>query len=721
MIKAVSWTVLGVCIAIAAGGYVQLFLAPVFWCGAVQAFPSTTVLAVLCIEHAALYLAAAVYPGWTRAYRMSQLAVLPFLLYAIYQVFSAQPQTAYFFAALIATPIVLALVLKRWRWMLPHLPAMCGLFVVSVLALFAGLGQIPLTLPHVIATKWLIGPAGIAAFAASLVLLDRMRAALVSDDGWRPDVARYLPLTLLLFPVLRAKLPDVAYDSYMYKVTLPYQIAEWRTGDTAIIDGFMVGTNLQELLNALLVIVTQDFLPSLMSTISFILLLLIMPLAFPVLRRTTPAGRAVLAFAGLSAFLICEASIDQGTSYQEPLLLLLMVASLIRSPFWPAFLAAAIAVKINAAFIGPLILFYHVVGYRSFFLRPRLLLTGALLTLIVLAPQINRNIIYSGRVFGLNETLARFTDPPGPHRIMMPGETRYDDKVRGGVLNNAILSACNMVALGAVCPTQYHGSDSLGFHIFPTSRDPLFALVFAIAVVAGACVLRARRAIGWTSVAVFLVCYVGLLAFLSEGRYFLPLSLGFSILLVLNSGQAEDLVRPLVSTRTGGMFGLVIGCWFVGSNLLPGTFTNVSWICKRDIGTDTQTLDLRTPETPTQKFLATYVDQYKKTCPPPGLPPVILSEHDKLNSPYLGTQRIFHVYTQEMIARFFAANPARQADAADAIIAVVSQDPGYDAAVLGPAQASYKPCFQDDKLHVICSTVLAPAGPRCATSLYDAR
>jgi hypothetical protein len=74
-----------------------------------------------------------------------------------------------------------------------------------------------------------------------------------------------------------------------------------------------------------------------------------------------------------------------------------------------------------------------------------------------------------------------------------------------------------------------------------------------------------------------------------------------------------------------------------------------------------------------------------------------------------------------MITRFFAANPVRQARASDAIIAVVSQTPGYDAAVLGPAQSDYRPCFHDDKLQVVCSIALAPAGTQCATSLYQVR
>jgi hypothetical protein len=438
---------------------------------------------------------------------------------------------------------------------------------------------------------------------------------------------------------------------------LPYQIADWLTGDTAIIDGFMVGTNLQEMLNALLVAITRDYLPPFISTISFVLLLFVIPLAFPVAQRASPVGRAVVAFAGISAFTLSEAGIGQGTSYQEPMQLLFLVMSLIRCPAWPAFLAVAIAVKINAAFIGPLVLLHHVLGYRAFWLSPRRLLIGALGGALVLLLQLYRNMIFSGRLLGLNETLAAVTDAPGQDQIMVPGETRYDTQVRGGVLNNAILSACNMAVLSEVCPTQYEGSDSAGFHVFPASRAPLFALLFVAALVVGGSTYRTRRVVGFASVLVFLACYLVLLAFMSEGRYFLPLSFGFSLLLLMNAAPAEDVVLSMGTSLQGRVLGVGLGCWLVGSNLIPGTFANVSWICKRDVGTVAR-------------------------------------------------------------ARFFAANPTRQARAAEAIIAVVSQSPGYAPALLGPATTNYTPCYHDDKLQVVCSIVLAPLGTRCAASLY---
>ena len=591
--------------------------------------------------------------------------------------------------------------------MRPHWLTLSAFFVLSTLGFLAALGQIPFTLPGVTVPTGLVALSTITAAAVSLAIIAALRDTLPLAAACR------LPYALLLFPVLRGKAPDLAYDSFMYKTTLPYQLAEWRTGDTALIDGYMVGTNLQEMLNALLIVITRDYLPPFISTVSFVLLAFIIPLAFPLARLPSPAARLALAFAGLSAFVLTEAGIAQGTAYQEPLLLLFLVAALIRCPAWPAFLAIAIAIKINAAFIAPLIVLHHAISYRAFWLSPRRLLIGTLAAAVVLAPQINRNVIFSGRVLGLNETLAAITDPPGPRQVMTTGATRYDVKVRGGVLNNAIQSACNMWLLDDLCPVRYDNATEAGFNVFPASRAPLFAILFSVAVLLGARLSRSRRLIGLASVTVFAVCYAGFLAFLSEDRYFLPLSLGFSILLLINHEQAGQAIRAVAP-----WLGVALGCWLIGSNLIPGTFTNASWICARDLLTTAIVTDLRQPQTPLQTFLAAYVERYKQVCPPPGLPPVILAENDKLNSPYLGAQRIFHVFTQPMIARFFAADPARQTAAATAIIAVVAETPGYPAAMLNQARDDFTPCFDQGLLHVLCSRRLAPAAPHCATSLY---
>ncbi len=725
-----AWCLPGLMGLVAAGGYIQVAGQPVFWCGRVEAFPGTAILAGLCLAHSALYFAAAARTRWETLYRVSQIATIPVLIAAIAPVLWPHPGTLVFLTAMAA-------VMAAIGW------CQGGLFAVALLGFLAAIGQIPFGFHGVIMRGWMVWGAlvtatGLAAWVAgsgSAPSWSGLSNVIPSWSGLarastsvpapalrvvggraRPDhdgvctgnitLARLMPLTLLLFPLLRARLPDIAYDSLSYKVTIPYQMAEWRTGDSAIIDGYMIGTNLQEMLNTLLLMLTGDWRPQLISTLSFVLLALIVPLAFPAARFPAGARRAVMAFAGVAAFVLTEAGIAQGTAYQEPLLLLFLVAALIRCPAWFGFLAMAAAVKITALFIAPLVLLYHALGYRTFWRSPRSLLLGVLIGTLALGPQLGRNLVFSGRLLGMSEALAAVTDPPGPHRIMTVGIDRYDVRPRGGLLNNAVDSACNIWLLDGLCSVRYKGVFESGFSVFPASRAALLAVMVAVA----GCVWRRRRSVAFVALACFAAGYAGLLAIVSEGRYFLPLSLGFPILLMIDLPLAASLARR--------PWAILLGCWLVGADLLPGTFTNASWICRRDITAAVDNPPLAGPRTPLEGFLASLTERYKQSCAPPGLPPVILAETDKMDGPYLGTQRIFHVFTQQMIRGFIAANPARQTRMGDAILAVVEEHASYAPQVLGPSLAGYTQCYEGDGMQVLCSMRLAPNGPDCARSLY---
>lgn len=698
-----SWLLPSAMAVVAAGGYIQVAGQAVFWCGRVEAFPGTTILAVVCLAHTALYLAAATRSRWERLYRLSQIVTIPVLIVAIAPVLWPHPRTLVFLT------VVAAISWHRG-----------GVFAVALLGFLATIGQIPFAFHGVIARDWMVWGALVVASGLAAWVAGRVRFAPwggpisswarskchVSDrhDKAGGSLGRLIPLTLLLFPLLRARLPDIAYDSLSYKVTIPYQMAEWRTGDSAIIDGYMIGTNLQEMLNTLLLMLTGDWRPQLISTVSFVLLALIIPLAFPAAQFPPGARRAVMAFAGVAAFVLTEAGIAQGTAYQEPLLLLFLVAALIRCPAWLGFLAMAAAVKITAVFIAPLILLHHALGYRDFWRSPRSVIVGVLIGVLALGPQLGRNLVFSGRLLGMSETLATVTDPPGPHQIITVGIDRYDARPRGGLFNNAVRSACNIWLLDGLCSVRYKGNFEAGFSVFPASRAALLAVLFAVA----GCIRRRPNA--FLALGCFAVGYAGLLGIVSEGRYFLPLSLGFAIMLMID--------LPLAATLARRPWAIALGCWLIGADLLPGTFTNASWICRRDITAAVDNPPLKGPRTPVESFLASLTERYKQSCAPPGLPPVILAETDKMDGPYLGTQRIFHVFTQQMIRGFIAANPARQARMGDAILAVVEEHDSYATQVLGPSLADYTQCYEGDGLHVLCSLRLAPNGRDCARSLY---
>jgi hypothetical protein len=173
-----------------------------------------------------------------------------------------------------------------------------------------------------------------------------------------------------------------------------------------------------------------------------------------------------------------------------------------------------------------------------------------------------------------------------------------------------------------------------------------------------------------------------------------------------------------------GRRGLVLtaaAVFVIGSDLVPGMYTNVSWWCQRSLFKPAVAQDLSAPRTPTEAFLMDLAQSYRRTCPPPGLPPVILGQHDKLNAPYLGVQQSHFFLTHEMNARFFAADPARRAGIPRAVLAFAYVDPDMPQKILGDAATHFSPCFSHGDEHVLCSDELAPAAKHCAESLFPGR
>jgi hypothetical protein len=689
-------------LVIAAGGYLVIPDNPVFWCGRVEAYPGLYVIVAAVMVQAVLYIA-----GVAQLYVVTQWVAAPFVAVAVWQVGRSYPVTSVGFG--LAGGLVFGLL--RSRFGLGDLVGRVALALTAVIGVTAAVSQIALFWPGQMLTDGFL----VACLAAGLgVGIWVGGTAPPGGDAAGSLLARWLPLSLLLLPVLRAKMADTAFDSFLYKATQPYAMAQWRTGRPAIMDAFMVGSNFQEVINTDLLILLRDYTPALVSTIAYLLLFFVLPLA------VAPSGgrvvRGITALAGLSIFVLPEAAIDQGTAYQEPMMLLMLAAALAPTLAWPAFLAMAAGVKISAGFVAPLIALLHVTRERPFGFGWRPLLVGGVLATLVMAPQLGRNVALSGRVFGLNEALVAATDPPGPQRIMVSGSTKYDGGVRGGLVNNAALSACNMAMLGLLCPTAYQGSENAGFMMFPASRAPLFAVVLLILLFAGwglaGAADRGRLA---GSVVLFALCYALSMKYLSEGRYFLPLSFGFAVLLLINRAVLATLLEYGGRLWAGMLVGTALV--MIGSELIPGVFANSGWACQRSFEGAVQAQPVVRPSTPVERFVAGYVARYKEVCPPPGVSPVLLAEPDQLNGPYLGAGVVSHFYSQEMNRRFYAADPGRQARLASAALVAVFRHDSARTAMLGPAEGDFRACFQGEGLTVLCSVRLRPAGPECARSL----
>jgi hypothetical protein len=700
-------------LVIAAGGYAIIPGNPVFWCGRIEAFPSLYVVVAAVLAQTGFYLA-----GAARPYRITQYLAVPFVMAAGLQIAIAYPQTGLALGVLAAT-IAAVLRISRRRFGTHDLAARIALAIVAFVGLGAAATQIELFGPHLVLSNGFIAISLAVAFVVAVWIAGKAPAG---GGETMPFLVRSLPLSLLLLPLLRAKIADTAFDTFMYKGVQPYQMAEWRSGLPAIMDSFMVGTNFQEVINTNLIILLRDYTPSLLSTLSYLLLFLIVPYATATRLPPARMGRAISAFAGLAIFVLPEAAIDQGTSYQEPTMLLMLTASLAPSIAWPAFLAMAAGIKINAAFIAPLVVLFQCSRRGLSGVRWRGIIVGGLLCLLVLVPQFARNVAVSGRLLGLNETLATITDPPGPGQILVPGSTHYDGGIRGGIANHAALSACNMFMLGELCPTVYRGSDhEEGFKMFPASRAPLFAIVLAVALIAAFPRTFTDRVKLLGSVVLFVLCYWITLKYLSEGRYFLPLSFGFGVLLLVN----RDVIGALLCRTDRNVWWPRVlagsAVIMIGSDLIPGVFANAGWACQRSFAGPVQSQPVTAPSTPVETFVASYVARYKLSCPAPGLAPVLMAEPDKLNSPYLGAEVMSNYFAQEMNQRFYAVDPERQSRLATAALVVVYQHDDARTMMLGPAPRDFAQCFRSDDLTVLCSTILHPAGPACARSLVPSR
>ena len=714
--RRLGWAALLVLAVIGAGGYVQVARGDTFWTGRIGAFPTIYMITTAALLQFALFLSYVVSRKPRGAYQATQIVVLPFLILGLCQVFWWHPISFLFLLAAGGIPVAAARAFNcDWAKAAP-IPAF-GVAALILLGAMTAIVQIPLVIKGaVVSAPWLIGAVAFGGLAAVFAVRD-----IAARFGAATDAAvalPMLPLSFLLFAVLRAKFPDTSYDAWLYKATLPMQMADWHSGGMPIMNAMMLGTTFQEMMNAALIMVTRDYAPPLISLISFALLFCIAPLAFALPRGARGRELAIAAFAAGMAYTVTEAGIGQGTSYQEPLQLVLLAAALLPGSTWPAFLAMATMVKINSGFLAPLILLLHLQDGWRHVLTVRTCAVAIAALLLVVAPQFERNVVYSGRLLGQSEVLADLTDPPGPQRIMVKGGSHFDGPVRGGPLNNAIMSACNMWVANVVCPTAYNGSDVQGFHVFPSSRAPLFAVVLCLLLLIHVAMRGAPPGTTIASVAAFALAYYLLVDFMSEARYFLPLSFGFAVLLLINRTALAAIFFDVGMTPRHWLAITAIAVFLLGSDLVPGMYTNVSWDSRRSLFHAAERQDLAAPLTPVQAFLERRVGDYRRQCPPPGLPPVLLGEHGALQAPYLGAEQSHFFLTHQMNDRFYDADPSRRAALPKAVLAFTYVQPQAPAQILGSAVSGFAACFSDGEYHVLCSKDLAPAGPNCAESLF---
>ena len=725
---------------VAAGGPLQVYSSIVFSCGRVQAAPQLYILVALAAGQIALFLAAQYSLRISAAYRITQWLALIMCAHQAALLVHAYPGFFLFLGLAVAGSAGIAFAMAKPATAGRHLSgselfsALPYLAVLSVLLVVHWL-----VVSGLIAQFFLYHPSGPFA-AITLVFSLTVGGIIAVAGGWsfhrrnyqelrRLDLSAFPPLLVLLLALIRAKYPDGSYDALLYKGTWPYQIAEWRTAGMAIVDQYGLGSNFQEMFNGFLLILAPDYSPSLISTLSVSALFLLLPCCITLANIPHGPSRLMFGFATAVIISLTEAATAHGTVYQEPFIVLLLALALLNAWTWPVFLSAAIATKLTAIFAVPLILFYKFIPSDqpviAYLWRQRLAVIAAIgLIGLFLWPQIDRNLIYSGRIFGRTETLAPWTDPPGPTAILAPGHVVFGTMPRGGFVNNIALSTCNAFALDLFCPTAYQGNENSGFHVFPSSRAFLVGVLLALTTIIAIVLAGPRIAAAAIGSLAFLVGYLGFLSMASVGRFFAVPSFMLAVL-VLCVPKVWLMAWGSNITRGAVVLVVAILAAIPAGDLLAGTFANWGWNCRRNLSEPAAAYKLNRPQKrsrygpglASEKFLQDLAAQYRKSCPPPGLSPAILlyGSGDRWLLPYLG----MHVADHQMLDRFLNGNASRERNIPLAIAAIIVDDASQLTQLIRSRSSEFTSCFSDEHTQIFCSNRLAPQGRECAHSLYE--
>lgn len=645
------------------------------------------------------------WAGWSprgeRFYRLTQWAAVPLIAYVLYQLSAVHARPLFLAGLAVLAYALFARALDRRRhpemetsW--SQLGLQGVLFVLAALVIQSAFAFLVLYSRGILLNDRNFG----VLLGMSVVL-----AFVVVRYGSRVHGVRLHempPLFLLLMILLRAKLPDGAYDSLFYKATLPMMIADWRTALTGLPDHTLLGTNLQEILNAQLLIIDGGYAPSFITTLAFLGLWIVVPAAARTLSNVLPVEASkrhlglMLNTATLLLVSLSEPLTAAGTSYQEPLQILLLAAGLLAGPAGWIFLAAAAAVKVTALFFIPLLLLIRAAGVdrecvRAFLETPFAKLRGwhvgsyfnrghggaptsapwrpartkgALLVLLVcgglaalvFGEQLARNQLFAGRLLVPSEMLAGLTDPDGRMMTRIKRDETFDIAGTQRPFDNLIGTLIHMGTLN-----KWMEPDAHGFHALPSSRLPMVAVFLAL--LALWCV-RKREARPWALLTLFFtLLFVVYLQFFSQGRHMAPAS--FAAVVAIAAAPVflwkGEMPRWLLAVLT-----LAIGLLAVGDQLV-GNFINTGWECSRRLSTPAAAPiapvardGVSNAATELDRKLADIVAQYRAKAPARhDIIPSVLCDETQGRKHYFGAHYAYASVTHSLLRRYLSADPAR--------------------------------------------------------------
>ena len=597
------------------------------------------------------------------------------------------------------------------------------LFLLTAATIHTAIAFLVLERPGLVLSNgrfWTI--AGVAAFIASwLVARDSRKAPVTIVD--------LPPFALLAMVLMRTKLPDLAYDSLFYKATLPITVADWRTAVTGVIDHSLLGSDFFEILNAQLRIVDPQYSPALTSAFAFGALWFVVPFGARTVVGDLPGAATQL---GRNACCLLVASLTEpllaaGTAYQEPTLSLLLAAALLPiAPAW-LFLAAAIAGKFTAIFIAPIIVLLKLLrpqpqpgadsrsrfivadltgAARAWLGSVRNITVAGLLCIVfagfIVGEQFERNLAYSGRLLGVSEILARWTDPHN-EILARQGESVFDAVSKRGPEEKYGRTLVHVLTLD-----RWIVPDELGFHVMPTSRLIGVAVPLAIAVFL---LPGLRRESLPLLLLTWVACAVALMSFFSQGRHLFPLSFGAALLV----GRAVAVAGHHAGRNAMGaatLLALSVAIYAVGDQTV-GSFINNGWECRRNLLSPVQVANYDQPESPIEKTLSSVASDYRARHPErTGIAPSIVCEAPTERMHYVGAHYVYAYASTQFTERAIAARPQLAELLPTSVLAFCFKNPAFfESLVPPPERSQYREVGRVEGTHILVSVPLMDGAP----------
>jgi hypothetical protein len=256
LLKALLLAFLVGAVVVASGSPLQVFLSRSFWCGRSGSGQELHVLMVIAATQLGLYLLGQYSERVSKLYSATQWLGIFVCLPQVIMLGQAYPGTFSFIGLAIAMSFGLALIILRYgrpavlqefssqrMWeRLPYLVSLAVLLTLTWLVVSGLVAQYflyrpaqPLTMQPLL---FCLTAGAVVAVAGVWSFHDRNGASYI-----KLSLPAFPPFFILLLALLRAKYPDVAFDTFLYKGVWPYLIADWRTAGMAALDHVGIGSN----------------------------------------------------------------------------------------------------------------------------------------------------------------------------------------------------------------------------------------------------------------------------------------------------------------------------------------------------------------------------------------------------------------------------------------------------------------------------------------------